>query len=106
MHHFLIAEPNETMLRMLTDALNCVDIGIILLNRDMRVRFINDRQIELFDLPPALLSTGPHFRDLVAFAAANGRIEMPSERKRRAHCRTGGRRAGWFNPADPAHARE
>ena len=79
MHHFLIAEPNETMLRMLTDALNCVDIGIILLNRDMRVRFINDRQIELFDLPQALLSTGPHFRDLVAFAAANGRIEMPSD---------------------------
>ena len=79
MHHFLIAEPNETMLRTLTDALNCVDIGIILLNRDMRVRFINDRQIELFDLPPALLSTGPHFRDLVAFAALNGRIEMPSD---------------------------
>ncbi len=79
MHHFLIAEPHETMLRMLTDALNRVDIGIILLNRDMRVRFINDRQIELFDLPPALLSTRPHFRDLVVFAAANGRIELPSD---------------------------
>ncbi len=79
MHHFLIAEPNETMLRMLTDALNCVDIGVILLNRDMRVRFINDRQIELFDLPQALLSSGPHFRDLVAFAATNGRIEISSE---------------------------
>ncbi len=78
MHHFLIAEPNETMLRTLTDALNCVDIGVILLNRDLRVRFINDRQIELFDLPPALLSNGPHFRDLVAFAALNGRIEIPS----------------------------
>jgi diguanylate cyclase (GGDEF)-like protein len=79
MHHFLIAEPNETMLRTLSDALNCVDIGIILLNRDMRVRFLNDRLIELFDLPPALLSSGPHFRDLVAFAAVNGRIEMPSD---------------------------
>ncbi len=79
MHHFLIAQPQETTLRMLTDALNCVDIGIILLNRDMRVRFINDRQIELFDLPSTLLSSGPQFRDLVAFAAANGRIEMPSD---------------------------
>ena len=79
MHHFLIAEPNETMLRMLTDALNCVDIGMILLNRDMRVRFINDRQIDLFELPPAILSTRPHFRDLVFFASANGRTELPSD---------------------------
>jgi diguanylate cyclase (GGDEF)-like protein len=79
MHHFLMIEPNETMLRTLTDALNCVDIGIILLNRDLRVRFINDRQIELFGLPPALLSGRPHFRDLVTFAALNGRIDIPSD---------------------------
>jgi hypothetical protein len=79
MHHFLIAEPNEKMLRTLIDVLNCVDIGIILLSRDLHVRFINDRQIELFGLPPALLSTGPHFPDLVAFAAASGRIELPTD---------------------------
>src|SRR5580692_3651454 len=79
MCQFLIAEPDETMLRTLVDALNCVDIGIILLNRDMRVRFINNRLLELFDLPPALLATGLHYRELVAFSAINGRFAVPPD---------------------------
>jgi diguanylate cyclase (GGDEF)-like protein len=79
MCHFLIAEPDETRLKTLSDALNCVDTGIILLNRDMRVRFTNNRVQELFDLPPAILATGPHYRELVAFAAVNGRFAVPAD---------------------------
>lgn len=79
MPHFLIAEPTETMLRTLADALNLVDIGIMLLNRDMRVRFINHRQKELFDLPQALLDTGPHFRELLAYAGAKEWFAVPTE---------------------------
>jgi diguanylate cyclase (GGDEF)-like protein len=79
MCHFLIAEPTETMLKTMCDALNCIDIGIILLNSDMRVRFTNHRLIELFDFLPTVLATGPHFRELVTAAAANGRYAVPSE---------------------------
>jgi diguanylate cyclase (GGDEF)-like protein len=76
---FLNVEPFETMLRTLTDALNLADIGIILLNRRMRVRFINHRQIELFGLPRSLLASGPHYRELLAFAGANQLFEVPSD---------------------------
>lgn len=79
MLHFLIAEPAETMLRTLAGALNLVDIGIILLNRDMRVRFINRLQTELLGLPPALLATGPYFRELLDFAAAKSWYAMPPD---------------------------
>jgi diguanylate cyclase (GGDEF)-like protein len=79
MPHFLIVEPTETMLQTLADALHRVDIGIILLNRDMRARFINRRQTELFELSPALLATGPHFRDMLAYAAAKSWFAVPPE---------------------------
>jgi diguanylate cyclase (GGDEF)-like protein len=80
MPHFLIAEPAETMLETLADALHLVDIGIILLNRDMRARFINRRQSELFELSPALLASGPHYRELLAFAAAKSWFAVPPDR--------------------------
>lgn len=79
MHHFLIAEPDQTMLQALADALNCVDVGIVLLDPDMRVRFVNDRLIELFDLPWAVLSTEPSFRDLAVFVGVNGRLTVPPD---------------------------
>jgi diguanylate cyclase (GGDEF)-like protein len=79
MPHFLVVEPAETMLTTLADALNLMDVGIILLNRDMRARFINRRQIELMDLPPELLATGPHYRALLAFAAAKSWYAVPPD---------------------------
>jgi diguanylate cyclase (GGDEF)-like protein len=74
---FLIAEPGETMLRTLADALNSVDIGIILLNPEMRVRFINDRQIDLLRVSSDLLATGPQYRELVAFAVSKAWFAAP-----------------------------
>lgn len=79
MCQFLIAEPNETMLTTLADALNCIDIGIILLNRGMRVRFVNKRLLELFDLPPTLLASGPQYRELIAFSGVNGQLAVPPD---------------------------
>lgn len=78
MSQYLIAEPTQSMLRTLADALNFVDIGIILLNRDMRVRFINHCQQEMFGLPQALLANGPHYQDLLDFAADNGLYAVPA----------------------------
>jgi diguanylate cyclase (GGDEF)-like protein len=77
--HFLTAEPAETMLNTLADALNLMDIGIILLNRDMRVRFINRPQTELLGLPPALLASGLYLRELLNFAAAKSWYAMPPD---------------------------
>jgi diguanylate cyclase (GGDEF)-like protein len=79
MFDLLTAEPTETMLHTLADALDHVDIGIVLLNRDMRVRFINRRMTELFDYPAALLASGPHYRELLAFVAANAGLTVPPE---------------------------
>jgi diguanylate cyclase (GGDEF)-like protein len=68
----LISEPAEATLDSLGRALNLVNVGIILLNHDLRVRFINRRQVEMFGLPPGLLAGGPRFRDLLDHAAAKG----------------------------------
>ena len=73
MPHFLLAEPAEAVLGSLAGALDQVDIGIILLDRDMRVRFLNRRLIEIFGLPPAPLAAGPTFRDLRAPRSAGSR---------------------------------
>jgi diguanylate cyclase (GGDEF)-like protein len=79
MPHFLITEPAETMLHTLADALNMVDIGIILLNRHMHACFVNRCQTKLFELPPELLATGPHYRELLAWAGAKSWYAVPSD---------------------------
>ena len=48
MSEFLTA---EAALTVLADALDQVDTGIVLLDRDLRVRFFNRRQMEIFGLP-------------------------------------------------------
>src|SRR5271165_5067179 len=63
MPQFLLNEPAASVLNSLAEALDQMNIGIILLDRYMRVRFVNRRQIEMFDLPPALLAAKPCFRD-------------------------------------------
>jgi diguanylate cyclase (GGDEF)-like protein len=76
---YLISEPAEIILDSLGQALDLVNVGILLLNRDLRARFINRRQAELFGLPPALLASGPRFRDLLDHAGANGWFAVPEE---------------------------
>jgi diguanylate cyclase (GGDEF)-like protein len=80
MRHFPSAGSAETMLDTLVDAMHLVDTGIILLNRDLRVRYANRRQTELFELSPALLASGPHFRDLLARAGAKSWFAVPPDR--------------------------
>jgi diguanylate cyclase (GGDEF)-like protein len=78
MQRYVIAEPPEATLGVLEDALDLVDFGIILLNRDLRARLINRRLIEMWSVPPELLATPPSFRDLLNDGAARGRYAVPA----------------------------
>jgi diguanylate cyclase (GGDEF)-like protein len=68
----------EATLTALADALDQIDIGILLLDRDMRVRFFNRRQMEMFGFQPELLPPGVTFRDLLDITRANPRLAMPA----------------------------
>lgn len=78
MPQYLIPMPAEAMLKMLGEALDLVDFGIVLLDRDLRVRFINRRGQAIWNLPPPLLATAPTFRQIIDDAAASGRYAVPA----------------------------
>lgn len=77
MPQFLISEPAEAILASLAEALDLVDFGIVLLNSDMHVRFVNRRYAEILSTPSELLATGPSFRSLLERVAENGDYAMP-----------------------------
>jgi diguanylate cyclase (GGDEF)-like protein len=79
MSQFLIAEPAEAALTALAEALDQVDIGILLLDRDLRIRFCNRRQVEIFGFPIGLLTPGMTFHELMSMNRANSRIAVPAE---------------------------
>jgi diguanylate cyclase (GGDEF)-like protein len=78
MPQFFISEPAESVLPILAEALDLVDFGLVLLNSDMRVRFVNRRYAELWAMPPTLLATGPSFRALLNHVAANCGYSVPA----------------------------
>ena len=71
MPQFVISEPAETMVNALADALDVVDFAIVLLDRDLSVRFINRAFAEIWVLPPSIVASRPKFRDLLNHAATN-----------------------------------
>jgi len=78
MPQFLISEPAEAILASVAEALDAVDFGMVLLNRDMRARFVNRRFAEMWAGPPELLETGPGFRTLLEHTAANRLFDVPA----------------------------
>ena len=78
MPQYPIPMPANAMLRMLGDALDQVDFGIVLLDRYLRVCFINRRGLLIWPLPASLLATTPTFRQMIDDAAANGRYAVPA----------------------------
>jgi len=95
MPQFLIVEPAEATLTALAEALDQVDIGILLLDRDLRIRFLNRRQMEMFGLPAELLQAGMTFREMMDRNISNSRNVIPAEdlpayhKKREAEVRAG-----------------
>ena len=76
MPQYVIPIPAEAMLRMLGEALDLVDFGIVLLDRDLRLRFINHRGLAIWDVPPSLLATAPTFRQIIDAVAGDGRYAV------------------------------
>jgi diguanylate cyclase (GGDEF)-like protein len=70
--HYLISEPAEAILLTLGDALDLVDVGIVLLNQDLRVRFVNLRAAEMLCIPAEMRSTGPAYREILDQGKAVG----------------------------------
>lgn len=88
MSHFLLAEPAEAALTALAEALDQVDIGILVLDRDLRIRFVNRRQLDMFDFPPELLTPGLSFSDLLELTRPGSRLavaaaDLPAYHRRR-----------------------
>ena len=99
MPKYPIPMPVKAMLNMLGDALDQVDFGIVLLNADLRVCFINRRGQAILNLPPILLAAAPTFRQIMSETASSGRYAMPQAKlfaylnEREAEVR-----AGWIPP--------
>ena len=65
-------------LRILQAALDHVDYGVILLDENLRARFINRASRELWRIPDLLADGRPHYRDLMRNACANGAFPLPA----------------------------
>ena len=57
---------------VLTDTLENMTQGIIMVDADRRIPVINRRAIELLGLPPAMMADDPGFDDVVSWLAAHG----------------------------------
>jgi diguanylate cyclase (GGDEF)-like protein len=55
-----------------------LDIGILLLDSDMSVRFLNRRQMEIYGLQSASLPVRPTLRDVLRHAASRSCLAMPA----------------------------
>jgi diguanylate cyclase (GGDEF)-like protein len=78
MAKFVISEPADAILTSLAGALDLVSFGILLLSPDMRVRFINRRYAEMWELPSNKVLAGTPFRALLHHAAAQSLYTMPA----------------------------
>jgi hypothetical protein len=78
MPKFLSPGPAYSVLFALGEALDLVDFGIVLLDHDLRPRFINRHMGEIWDITPALLETAPTLRMLLEKAATQGWFGLPA----------------------------
>ena len=76
MPQYPIPMPAEAMLKMLGNALDRVNFGIVLLDRDLRVCFINRVGRLICNVPLSLLAVAPTFRQLIDAAASSGRYAV------------------------------
>jgi diguanylate cyclase (GGDEF)-like protein len=77
MHFFSTSENACELLPILIKALDQADVGMVLLDREFRVRFFNRRLAALLSLPAAAFRKSPEFRDLLTQAAARSVFAVP-----------------------------
>ncbi len=75
---FFIEETAGAMLRALDEALDLVDFGLVLLDRDMRVRFVNAAFANLAAIPPETLNPDLRLRDLLD-EASEAKVRMSAD---------------------------
>ena len=111
MPRYLTSESAEAILGALSDALDLLDFAIVLLDRDLRVQFMNRRFTEIWNVQPAFLATAPTFRELLDYAAANEWYALPAADvpayldAREAEVRAGSIPPARINRADRRHLR-
>jgi len=77
---FLTLEPAENVLGALAQALDLVDFGVVLLDKELNLRFINRRFIDMWALPDDLLVPGVSFHQVLDHVAKRSWYDItPSE---------------------------
>ena len=79
MPYFYGAVSTEMLLANLVAALDVVDLGIVLLDQDLHVCFVNQRFAEMWSGAREALTTGLPFRTLVELGADNVYYEVPPD---------------------------
>jgi len=79
MPYFYGAISTGTILSNLVAALDVVDLGVVLLDQDLHVCFVNQRFAEMWSGPREALTTGLPFRRLVELGADNVYYEVPPD---------------------------
>jgi len=68
-------------LRILQAALDHVDYGVLLLDENLRARFINQASRQLWNMPEALANNRPAFIDLMRHACNSGAFALPASER-------------------------
>jgi GGDEF domain-containing protein len=77
MPELLLSEPAGSILAAVAEALDLVDFGFVLLDCDMRARFVSRRVAEMWTGPRDLLGTSPDFRTLLEHIADHFLYDVP-----------------------------
>ncbi len=72
------AETASRELLVLQAALDNVDYGVLLLDEDLRARFINRASRQLWNIPDALAACCPSFAELMQHASDTGAFALPA----------------------------
>jgi|GEM_PF-789396 len=73
-------ETGNRELLILQAALDNVDYGVLLLDENMRARFINRASRQLWNMPDALAASRPSFTELMRHACDSGAFALPADK--------------------------
>lgn len=77
MPRYVLTQLTAGMLRTLGDGLDIIDVGIVLLNRDLRAVYINQKFWEIWRIDPDRFAPGPTFRDLLDYVTISKSLDLP-----------------------------
>jgi diguanylate cyclase (GGDEF)-like protein len=72
-------EPPDTVMRALAEAIDLVDVGIVLLTSELQLRFVNRCQINMWGLSEGVLGDRPTFRAMLEHVASRFLYRIAAE---------------------------